>query len=815
MRFGFPAGFPMSDPPASVPPDLAALAAYTDVRELNKGGMGVVYVAKNRLMGRLEVLKVVNEAFVNDPNLRKRFLREIQAAAQLSHPNIVVAYSAQELGRTIVMAMEYVPGENLADLVKRVGPLPVPQACAYAAQVAAGLQHAHERNFVHRDIKPSNVICANETTVKVVDFGLAKVNRENLPDSHLTATGASLGTPLFMAPEQARDATAADIRADIYSLGATLYFLLSGRPPILGKNYNDIIIKLITEEPDAPIETLRPDVPPALAAVMAKMLRKNPAERFATPAAVAHALQPFAQEGAAAASYPYVSQGGPAAAWGSGSPLVQTKSLAVATPIPLEPAPSTPVPDATEPGGRRGPVAPQIQKTSSRRGVLLVVLFLGVAAAVGGFFAVRSQVGKGPVAEGPPSPPPDPGKKDPPAPPIGTDQKSDANAGKVDLTKPMGDPAPPVQPINAAPDKNTSPANTAKPPTEPVKMPPQEPTKLTPNEPAKGTTVANAANVAAEPTKVTNPFKSGGSSATEPALLTPKTFLTRYAPKGAFLAGSFDVPALKKGLSDVGIPIAKLFSDTRGFRATDAERFERISFVVLPTAASSKQPTGFLAVTTANPVTTEPRELLFTNETTTDVTVAGRAGWRGTGKVFDDTTFGTQLDGRRFLFGAESAIRTALEDDGGSGDLAAELGRANLNRTAVVVVAVKPLVAWVREHPANPDLDANSPFKPIWDAVKLLDAAHLWIDLPSDPVLQGTFRARSAEDAEKVQEAFQGLVALLSLALPEVKKQIDALKPEEGRAVGQLIEAVAKSSKFKVEGTSVIWTVARPKDLGR
>ena len=190
--------------------------------------MGVVYLARNTLMDRLEVLKVVNWS-------ADRFVREIQAAARLRHPNVVGAYSAQRLGDLLVFAMEYVPGEDLARVVKARGPLPVAHACHYAYQAAQGLQHAHEQGMVHRDIKPSNLILTrdgNRPVVKILDFGLAKGVSETGVDGSLTAEGAMLGTPDYVAPEQTLDAA----RADIYSLGCTLYHLLTGRPPFVGRS---------------------------------------------------------------------------------------------------------------------------------------------------------------------------------------------------------------------------------------------------------------------------------------------------------------------------------------------------------------------------------------------------------------------------------------------------------------------------------------------------------------------------------------------------------------------------------------------------
>ena len=167
----------------------------------------------------------------------ERFLREIRSAAQLNHPNIVTAYSATRVGESIVFSMQFVDGYDLSKLVQKSGPLPVAHACNFVYQAAQGLQHAHEHGMVHRDIKPSNLMLAregNKPIVKVLDFGLAKVTSEGQGDSGLTGEGQMLGTPDYIAPEQIRDAQSADIRADIYSLGCTLYYLLAGRPPFHG-----------------------------------------------------------------------------------------------------------------------------------------------------------------------------------------------------------------------------------------------------------------------------------------------------------------------------------------------------------------------------------------------------------------------------------------------------------------------------------------------------------------------------------------------------------------------------------------------------
>ncbi len=286
-------------PVDTLPPELVDHPDYEIVRELGRGGMGVVYLARNKLMGRLEVLKVVGGQLVERPGVRDRFLREVQSAAKLQHTNIVTAYSAIRLGESIVLAMEYIDGEDLAKMVKSRGPLPVVHACYFIYQAALGLQHAHERGMVHRDIKPANLIFATEGkkgVVKVLDFGLAKVTSEGQADSGLTREGQMLGTPDYIAPEQIRDAQSADIRADIYSLGCTFYYLLTGGPPFRGDHLWDLYQAHFSMDA-GPLNLVRPEVPVELAAVVAKMMAKEPGRRFQTPGEVAQALAPFFKTG--------------------------------------------------------------------------------------------------------------------------------------------------------------------------------------------------------------------------------------------------------------------------------------------------------------------------------------------------------------------------------------------------------------------------------------------------------------------------------------------------------------------------------------
>ena len=282
---------------------------YEIIRELGRGGMGVVYLAHNKIMGRDEVLKALDADVIEQPAMQDRFLREIRAVARLRHPNIVAAYSAFRSGENLVFAMEYVEGLDLARMVKAKGPMPVGHACYFIYQAALALEHAREEGFVHRDIKPGNLMLSHakgRPLIKVLDFGLAKANREiqaldhrqadvnraALSEEQITLDGQILGTPEFIAPEQISDSQNADIRADIYSLGCTLYYLLSGHPPFPRKSLIGVIQAHRTQTA-APLDLACPDVPTELAAVVARMMKKQPDDRFQTPAEVARALTPF------------------------------------------------------------------------------------------------------------------------------------------------------------------------------------------------------------------------------------------------------------------------------------------------------------------------------------------------------------------------------------------------------------------------------------------------------------------------------------------------------------------------------------------
>lgn len=272
-----------------------------------QGGMGAVYRATHRLMEREVALKVINLEMMDRPEAIERFHREVKAAARLSHPNIVAAYDAEQVGGVHLFVMEYVDGQNLAEAVRhRERPFSVAEACDFIRQAALGLQHAHAQGMVHRDIKPQNLMLTREGTVKILDFGLASLIADEIEEeiagdtdtlaasktARLTHASTTIGTPDYIAPEQIRDARDADIRADIYGLGCTLYFLLTGRPPFPEGSAMDKI-KAHAEREPRPIAELRDDVPPALGEVLQRMMAKNPSDRFQTPEEVAEALAPF------------------------------------------------------------------------------------------------------------------------------------------------------------------------------------------------------------------------------------------------------------------------------------------------------------------------------------------------------------------------------------------------------------------------------------------------------------------------------------------------------------------------------------------
>jgi len=261
---------------------------------IGEGGMGRVYKALHTRLGRDVALKVIRKEKLSNPQTIRRFHQEIQAVAHLSHPNVVLAFDADQVNETNYLAMEYVEGIDLTKLVKARGPLPIPEACEYIRQGAIGLQHAFERGLVHRDVKPSNFIVAKSGQVKVLDLGLAML--KEMPGgeeaSRVTQEGFVLGTPDFLAPEQAKNPLAVDTRADVYALGATLFYLLTGKVPYDGASPTEKMIRHVSDPPPQ-LRVHRPEAPQQLDAIIQWMMAKRPEDRPQTPIQAAIALQPF------------------------------------------------------------------------------------------------------------------------------------------------------------------------------------------------------------------------------------------------------------------------------------------------------------------------------------------------------------------------------------------------------------------------------------------------------------------------------------------------------------------------------------------
>lgn len=266
---------------------------YVLLDKLGQGGMGMVLKAEHKRMKRVVALKVLSPTVTESPEAVRRFQRETVAAARLVHPNIVAAYDAdQDQGRHFLV-MEYVTGRDLSALVKDTGTLSVPQAVYCILQAARGLQYAHEQGVVHRDVKPSNLLLDFDGKVKVLDLGLARLDTGGIAKSaDLTSTGVFMGTVDFMSPEQAENSKIADARSDVYSLGMSLWYLLTGRRCFDA----DSLAGIILAHMQAPIPSLveaRLGVPPALDLVFRKMVAKQPADRYQSMADVIAALEPL------------------------------------------------------------------------------------------------------------------------------------------------------------------------------------------------------------------------------------------------------------------------------------------------------------------------------------------------------------------------------------------------------------------------------------------------------------------------------------------------------------------------------------------
>jgi serine/threonine protein kinase/DNA-binding response OmpR family regulator len=343
---------------------------YEVLDRLGAGGMGTVFKARHRRMKRVVALKVLSQSLSRDDTFVQRFQREVETIARLTHPNIVMAYDADECEAGHFLVMEYVSGQDLASLVQRQGPLGLSAAVRCVLQAARGLEYAHGQGIIHRDIKPANLLRDTHGAVKVTDLGLARFSSAagaaNSGTGGLTQAGGMLGTVDYMPPEQALDSTAIDHRADVYSLGATLHYLLLGQPPYLGQTMMATLLK----HRDAPIPSLcraRGDVPTALDDVFRRMLAKAPADRYPAMSEVAQALEVVLADLGETGATPPAGMACPPDGSTTGPSVPLGQPLAVTTVAPQAPVNQTIdlQPSGTGHGGRRSVLLVEPSRTQS------------------------------------------------------------------------------------------------------------------------------------------------------------------------------------------------------------------------------------------------------------------------------------------------------------------------------------------------------------------------------------------------------------------------------------------------------------------
>jgi serine/threonine protein kinase len=272
-----------------------SIGKYKVLERLGSGGMGQVYLCEHKVMRRKVAVKVLPTAKAQEPSSLDRFHREARAVAALDHPNLVRAFDIDQDGDLNFLVMEYVDGASLQEMVKKSGPLDPTRACHYVYHAAEGLQYAYEvAELVHRDVKPGNIMVDRQGVVKLLDMGLARFFNDETDILTKKYDESVLGTADYLSPEQATDSHGVDIRADIYSLGATFYFMLTGQAPFAEGSVAQKLIWHQTRQPK-PVRLLRPVVPEGVSAIIERMMMKDPAARYQTPAELAGALSQFVQ----------------------------------------------------------------------------------------------------------------------------------------------------------------------------------------------------------------------------------------------------------------------------------------------------------------------------------------------------------------------------------------------------------------------------------------------------------------------------------------------------------------------------------------
>ena len=353
---------------------------YEILSILGVGGMGKVYKVRNVISDRVEAMKILLPDLSSNQSLADRFLREIRLLAALNHPNIAALRTALTHENQLVMVMEFVEGETLANRLARA-PLSTAEAVNYADQVLAALSYAHKQNIIHRDIKPANMMLTPEGVVKLMDFGIARSST----NGSLTSTGTTLGSLNYMPPEQVRG-EAADARSDIYSFGVSLYEMLTGKLPFRGDSQYSLMTAHLNQEPPAPI-TLRSDLPPELNEIILMSIAKDPANRFQSADAFRAALKSVPVSALPAAGTTVTPTPRPTT---GATTLMDTPTPApVRTPTP---ASTIPMPAPTSPAGAVTP--PSVAAAASRRGLWLAMgALIGVGVLVAGGVYIPRHLG--------------------------------------------------------------------------------------------------------------------------------------------------------------------------------------------------------------------------------------------------------------------------------------------------------------------------------------------------------------------------------------------------------------------------------------
>ena len=340
---------------------------YEVERRIARGGMADVFLARDLLLARPVAVKVLFPEFASDPAFVARFRREAQAAANLTHANIVGVYDWGQEGGTYYIVMEYVDGRSLSEILRTQGTPPARTAAGIVADVAAALGHAHRNGVVHRDVKPGNIMITAGGNVKVADFGIARAMTSS-PEDSLTQAGSVMGTATYFSPEQAQGHDV-DQRSDLYSLGVVMYEMANGRPPFVADTPLAVAYKHVQEQPK-PLREAHPDVPAAYEAITMRLLAKSPDERYPDADALRSDLRRFLDGQRVRAG------AGAAATAGAGAAAVPVTDPA---PPPLAPAGATTATPDTG-GESTGPTPPYQQARGSRTGWYVLLLLLMLAA---------------------------------------------------------------------------------------------------------------------------------------------------------------------------------------------------------------------------------------------------------------------------------------------------------------------------------------------------------------------------------------------------------------------------------------------------